>query len=49
MMEDFMSDIPQLTLEENNLLTKAFTEEEVCEAISQMEHNKAPGSDGFPA
>jgi hypothetical protein len=44
MMEDFMSDIPQLTLEKNNLLTKAFTEEEICEAISQMEHNKAPGA-----
>jgi hypothetical protein len=36
-------------LEENNLLTSPFTEKEVHEAISQMEHNKAPGPDGFPA
>ena len=34
--------------EENNLLISEFTEEEVYEAISQMEHNKAPGPDGFP-
>jgi predicted DNA-binding helix-hairpin-helix protein len=26
-----------------------FTEEEIKEAIFQMEHNKAPGPDGFPA
>lgn len=44
-----MTDIPQLTPEENNLLTTAFTEEEVSEAISQIEHNKAPGPDGFLA
>lgn len=32
-------DIPQVTNEEN----------EVREAIFQMKHNKAPGSNGFPA
>ena len=34
---------------ENEILTSEFTEAEVREAIFQMEHNKAPGPDGFPA
>jgi hypothetical protein len=34
---------------ENEILTAPFTEKEVFEAISQMELNKAPGPDGFPA
>ena len=38
-----------MTPEENNLLITAFSEEEICKAIIQMEHNKAPGPDGFPA
>jgi hypothetical protein len=29
-------------------LTQQFTEEEIKEAIGQIEHNKAPGPDGFP-
>jgi hypothetical protein len=37
-----------LSFEENNILIADFAEEEVLEAISQMEHNKAPGPDGFP-
>jgi hypothetical protein len=41
-------DINQVTVEENNLLIHPFTEEEVRDAIFQMEHNKAPGPDGFP-
>jgi hypothetical protein len=28
-------------------LTAEFTEKEVKEAIMEMEHNKAPGPDGF--
>jgi hypothetical protein len=36
-------------MEENTFLTKEFTEEEVKHAVFQMEHNKAPGPDGFPA
>jgi hypothetical protein len=44
---DANSDIPQVSSEENVMLTADFTEEEVFEAISQMEHNKAPGPDGF--
>jgi mannosylglycoprotein endo-beta-mannosidase len=49
MRENVISDIPQLSQEENNILTADFTEEEIFEAISQMERNKAPGPDGFPA
>jgi hypothetical protein len=49
LMEDFVQDIPQLSAEENEILTTPFTEKEVHEAISQMEHNKAPGLEGFSA
>ena len=44
-----VEDIPQISSEENDLLTADFTMEEVKEAIFQMEQNKAPGPDGFPA
>jgi mannosylglycoprotein endo-beta-mannosidase len=47
--EEVTQDIPQLSEVESNILTSPFTEEEVFEAISNMEHNKAPGPDGFPA
>jgi hypothetical protein len=33
---------------ENDILASIFTEQEVKATIFQMEHNKAPGSDGFP-
>jgi mannosylglycoprotein endo-beta-mannosidase len=49
LMEDQISDIPQVSPEENESLITDFTESEVREAIFQMEHNKAPGPDGFPA
>jgi hypothetical protein len=49
MSEEVTHDIPQLSQEEKDVLTAPFSEEEVFEAISQMEHNKAPGPDGFPA
>jgi mannosylglycoprotein endo-beta-mannosidase len=42
-------DIPQVSQEENDFLTSPYTEEEVRKAVFQMEHNKAPGPDGFPA
>jgi hypothetical protein len=42
-------DIPQVSTEENDFLTAEYSEEEVRKAIFQMEHNKAPGPDGFPA
>ena len=38
-----------MTQEDNELLTSEFTESEVKNSIFQMEHNKAPGPDGFPA
>jgi hypothetical protein len=47
MDEDFNNDIPQLSSEVNGLLTADLMEEEVFEAISQMELNKALGSDMF--
>jgi hypothetical protein len=46
--EDSIFDIPQVTQTENDVLTVPFTEQEVQEAIFDMEHNKAPGPDGFP-
>ena len=47
--EDATEDIPQVTQAENEFLTAPFTEKEIREAIFDMEHNKAPGPDGFPA
>ena len=40
--------MPQISPEENAILTQDFSEKEVFEAIQQMEHNKALGPDGFP-
>jgi hypothetical protein len=42
-------DIPQLSSEENEILVGDFTEQEVYDAIFQIEKNKAPGPDGFLA
>ena len=47
--ENRTEDIPQVSLLENDALTQPFSEKEIKEAIFQMEHNKAPGPDGFPA
>jgi hypothetical protein len=47
--EEVTHDIAQLSDEEKDILISPFTEDEVFEAISSMEHNKAPGPDGFPA
>jgi hypothetical protein len=41
-------DIPQVSEEENKVLTAPFSVEEVKTAVFDMEHNKAPGPDGFP-
>jgi hypothetical protein len=49
MIESERDDIPQVTELENEILVSSFMEEEVKQAIFQMEHNKAPGPDGFPA
>ena len=40
--------IPQVTQTENDVLTAPFTEQEVQEAIFDMEHNKTPSPDLFP-
>jgi hypothetical protein len=42
-------DIEQVSHEENELLTRPFSMDEVQDAIFQMEHNKALGLDGFSA
>jgi hypothetical protein len=42
-------DVPHVSTEENDLLTAEYSEEEVRKTIFQMEHNKEPGPDGFPA
>ena len=47
--EEFTEDIPQVSDLENEILSDAFTEKEIREAIFQMELNKAPGPDGFLA
>ena len=47
--ESRIEDVPQLTASDNAILVAPFTEKEVFDAISQMENNKAPGPDGFPA
>jgi hypothetical protein len=46
--ESFTHDIPQVSDAENDILTMSFAMEEVRKVILQMEHNKAPGPDGFP-
>ena len=46
---DRTDDIPQVSSTENEFLMAPFTEQEIRDAIFSMEHNKAPGPDGFPA
>jgi hypothetical protein len=47
--ESIVFDLPQVSSQENMLLTSEFSEEEIKEAILSMKPNKAPGPDGFPA
>ena len=49
MIKTATADIPQISVEENEILIAKFSEKEVHDAIMQMEKNKAPGPDGFPA
>ena len=42
MIENLNNDIPQLSEEENKILTADFLVKEVYDAIFQMEMNKAP-------
>jgi hypothetical protein len=41
-------DIPQISMEENGLLTAPYSEDKIMKAIFLIKHNKAPGPDGFP-
>jgi hypothetical protein len=45
---DRTEDISQVTQDENNLLIAPFTKDEIKRVVFEMEHNKAPGPDGFP-
>jgi hypothetical protein len=45
--ESCIDDISHVTNTENEILTSPFTMDEIKEAMFQMEHNKAPGPDGF--
>jgi hypothetical protein len=47
--ESRVDDIVQVSQEENDLIIRPFTHEEIQEAVFQMEHNKASGPDGFLA
>jgi hypothetical protein len=47
--ESMVEDIVQVSPEENDLIVRPFTCEEIREVVFQMEHNKTPGPDGFPA
>ena len=49
LQENLTDDIPQVSSAENDILISPFSEQEIREAVFQMEHNKAPGPDGFPA
>lgn len=49
MDESMTEDIPQVSREENEAVIDGFTEKEVTDAIFQMNDNRAPGPDGFPA
>lgn len=47
--EKLTEDVSQVTEQENELLTAAFTEKEIKDDVFHMEHNKVPGPDGFSA
>jgi hypothetical protein len=48
MDETRTNDIPQVSMKENTLFTTEYSKEDIRKAVFQMEHNKAPGPDGFP-
>ena len=47
LQEERREDIPQMSHLENEILCALFSEQEVKKAVFEMEHNKAPGLDGF--
>ena len=46
--QSFWDDVTSLSLEDNELLCKPFSEGEIKEALFQMEKNKVAGTDGIP-
>lgn len=48
MDEEVADDIPQLSPEENAILTSPFSEMGIIYAILEIERNKSQGPDGFP-
>jgi hypothetical protein len=49
MSETRIDDIPQVSIEENALLTAEYSEEEVRNIVFKIKHNKALGPEGFPS
>jgi hypothetical protein len=49
MDESRIADISQVSSEENAFLVAPYSKEEIRKTVFQMEHNKAPEPDGFPA
>lgn len=49
LQEDRNEDISQVSSTKNEILASPFFEQEIRDVFFQMEHNKAPGPDGFPA
>jgi hypothetical protein len=49
MNESMFDDIPQVSPEENNILTFPCSEEEIRKTVFQIKHNKASGPHSFPA
>jgi hypothetical protein len=47
--ESRTDDVPQMSPEENMILTAPYSEEQARKAVFQMEQNKVPRSDGFLA
>jgi hypothetical protein len=49
MNESITHDVKKISNDKITILTAEFTENEIHDTIMQMELNKSPGPDGFPA
>lgn len=47
--ESMIKYIPKVLETKNEILTSSFTTDEVRKVVFEMEHNKVPGPDWFPA